>query len=324
MKLTVGCGAYDRTWPLIASLVTIPGYPLDWKIFPTEEIFLRGMINGEFDVSEMSLSTYLLQQSRGECRYRALPVFVSRKFRHGSIYVRASSGIDHPEQLRGARIGVPEYQLTANVWARGMLSDEYGVAARDVEWHIGGMDEPGRGEKVPLSLPDAFRVHRLEPGETLWDLLCADRIDGIIAPRAPAAFVAGDRRIRRLFEDPKAAEKAYFRKTGLFPLMHVIGLRNGLVESEPRLPALLAGAFETARKMALASLHQTNADAAMLPWQEASLRETHEVMGDNYWGYGLRNNAKEIAAMTRYVVEQGMVEQALSAESLFVGDDGIC
>ena len=188
MTLIVGCGAYDRTWPLIASLVTVPGHQLDWRLHATEEIFLRGMINGEFDVAEMSLSTYLLQTSRGECRYRAIPVFVSRKFRHGSIYVRTSSGIERPEQLRGARIGVPEYQLTGNVWARGLLSDEYGVGSRDIDWYIGGLDEPGRAEKVPLDLPPEFRIHTLSGNETLWQLLCDDRIDGIIAPRAPAGF----------------------------------------------------------------------------------------------------------------------------------------
>jgi len=151
--LTVGCGAYDRTWPLAASVASVPGYELAWKLLPTEEIFLRGMLGGEFDIAEMSMSSYLLQCSRGENLYQAIPAFVSRKFRHGSIYVRADAGITTPQDLRGRKIGVPEYQLTANVWARGLLSDEYGVRSDEMHWVIGGVEAPGREEKIPVTLP---------------------------------------------------------------------------------------------------------------------------------------------------------------------------
>ena len=315
--LTVACGVYDRTWPLAASVASVPGFELAWKHLPTEEIFLRGMLGGEFDIAEMSMSSYLLQCSRGENLYQAIPAFVSRKFRHGSIYVRADAGIEAPEDLRGRRVGVPEYQLTANVWARGLLSDEYGVRSDEIHWVIGGVEEPGRDEKIPVQLPANFECTRLGPGETLWDMMTRGRLDAIIAPRAPRAFVNADPRIRRLFADPVAAEKAYYKKTGLFPLMHVVGIRKDVVAAEPALPALLLAALQAGRSHALNQLHQSNVDTTMLPWLDAHLRETEDVMGKDYWPYGTEANRKDIETLCRYSHEQGIVATRMTVEDLF-------
>ncbi|MCB4769731.1 ABC transporter substrate-binding protein [Ancylobacter sp. Lp-2] len=315
--LTVGCGAYDRTWPLIAGVIRPAGFRLDWAILPPEEVFLRGMLGGEFDITEMSLSTYALLRARGVCRYVGLPVFVSRKFRHSAIYIRADAGIDRPEDLAGRRIGVPEYQLTANVWVRGLLSDDYGVSADNVQWVIGGIDAPGREEKVPIELPARFAVTRLGAGETLWQLLLEGEIDAIIAPRAPQAFAQGHPAIRRLFADVPAAEQDYYRRTGLFPLMHVIGIREDVAERHPGLPAALAEAFGAAKAFAAGELHQYAYDAAMLPWQEASLRETEAAMGRDYWPYGLEPNRRAIDTFARYQFEQGIVERLQSAADIF-------
>lgn len=316
-RLSVGCGAYDRTWPLIAGLIRPEGFSLDWSVLPPEQVFLRGMLGGEFDITEMSLSTYLLLRSRADCRYVGLPLFVSRKFRHSALYVRADAGISKPEDLAGRRVGVPEYQLTANVWVRGLLSDEYGVAADAIHWIIGGIDAPGREEKVPVTLPERFRTTRLPAGETLWDWLLAGKLDAIIAPRAPEAFAKGHPAIRRLFADVPAAEKAYFRKTGLFPLMHLIGIRADVLESRPGLPAALTDAFERARAFATNELHQFAYDTAMLPWQESALRETEAVMGPDYWTYGTAKNRPAIEAMARYSWEQGLTDRQLSIEEIF-------
>jgi 4,5-dihydroxyphthalate decarboxylase len=315
--VTVACGAYDRTWPLAASLASVPGFELGWKHLPTEEIFLRGMLGGEFDITEMSMSSYLLQCSRGENLYQAIPAFVSRKFRHGSIYVRADAGIKAPEDLRGRKVGVPEYQLTANVWARGLLSDEYGVRSDEIHWVIGGVEEPGRDEKIPVTLPESFQSTRLEPGETLWNMMTEGRLDAIIAPRAPRAFVGGDKRIQRLFADTVSAEKAYYKKTRLFPLMHVVGIRKDVVASAPELPALLLAALESGRRHALNQLHQSNVDTTMLPWLEAHLRETEEVMGKDYWPYGTEANRNDIETLCRYSHEQGIITNRMTVEDLF-------
>jgi 4,5-dihydroxyphthalate decarboxylase len=317
MRLTVGCGAYDRTWPLAAGMVRPEGCELAWTALPPEEVFLRGMLGGEFDVTEMSMSTYLLLRSRGEALYTAIPAFVSRKFRHSAIYVRADAGIERAEDLAGRRVGVPEYQITAILWVRGMLSDEYGVGAERIHWVIGGIDEPGRAEKVPVVLPERIRTTRLGPDETLWQLFVAGELDAIVAPRAPRAFVEGDARIRRLFADVPAAEKAYFARTGLFPLMHVIGVRNELVAAHPSLPARLMDAFEAAKALATRELHQYAYDTAMLPWQEAALRETEAVMGTDYWPYGIAANRAALEALCRYSFEQGITDRRMAPEELF-------
>lgn len=315
--LSVGCGAYDRTWPLIAKTIPIAGYDLDWTILPAEEVFLRGMLGGEFDIAEMSMSSYVLQCSRGENLYEAIPTFVSRKFRHGAIYIRSDAGITKAEDLRGRRIGLPEYQLTANVWIRGLLSDEYGVRAEDIDWVIGGIDAPGRDEKIPVTLPKQFRTTKLKPGETLWALMQRGEIDAIIAPRAPQAFVDGDPRIRRLFDDVVATEQAYFRKTGLFPLMHVIGIRKDLVARTPELRGLMLDAFDAGRRYALNELHQSNFDAAMLPWMGERLREAEAVMGADYWPYGIEANQKAIETVCRYSYEQGITARQMTVAELF-------
>ncbi|MDB5850438.1 MAG: 4,5-dihydroxyphthalate decarboxylase [Rhodoferax sp.] len=315
--LSFACGVYDRTWPLAASVASVPGYELAWKHLPTEEIFLRGMLGGEFEIAEMSMSSYLLQCARGDNLYQAIPAFVSRKFRHGSIYVRADAGINTPEDLRGRKIGVPEYQLTANVWARGLLSDEYGVRSNEIHWVIGGVEEPGRDEKIPVQLPESFQSTRLEPGETLWGMMTAARLDAIIAPRAPRAFVEGDTRIRRLFADPVAAEKAYYKKTRLFPLMHVVGIRKDVIADDPALAAGLLTALEAGRRHALNRLHQSNVDTTMLPWLEAHVRETEEVMGRDYWPYGTEANRHAIETLCRYALEQGVITKHMTVEDLF-------
>ena len=298
-------------------MVRPEGFALDWSILPPEEVFLRGMLGGEFEITEMSLSTYLLLRSRGSCRYLGLPLFVSRKFRHSALYVREGSGIERPEDFAGRRVGVPEYQLTANVWVRGLLADEYGVRPEAIHWIIGGIDAPGREEKVPVNLPPHFRATRLPAGETLWQWLLDGKLDAIIAPRAPQAFAAGHPAIRRLFADVPAAEKAYYRKTGLFPPMHLIGIREDVAERHPELAQALAAAFEKAKAFAAHELHQYAYDTAMLPWQEAALRETEAVMGTDYWAYGIEPNRKAIEAMARYSCEQGIVDRQLGVSEIF-------
>lgn len=317
LTLTVGCGAYDRTWPLIAKTVTVDGVDLDWQIVPPEQAFLRGMVDGEFHISEMSFSTYLLQLSRGENLYTAIPVYPSRAFRHSAIYVRADAGIERPEDLRGRTVGVPEWQLTANVWVRGILSDEHGVAVEDVNWLVGDIDETGRLEKVPLAVPPRIRLTPIGADETLWSLMTQGRIDAIIAPRAPRALEANDKRVRRLFADTKAAEQAYYGRTGIFPIMHLLGIRNDILDSRSGLPGLLFDAFERARRHAIQELGQVAYFYTMLPWLVDHLAETRRVMGDDWWPYGVEPNRKVLETMCRYASEQGTATRPVRVEELF-------
>ena len=317
VKLTVGCGAYDRTWPLISSMVKLDDVELDWEIMPPEEAFLRGMVNHEFDISEMSSSTYLLQISRGENAYTAIPVFPSRAFRHSAVYIRANAGIEKPEDLKGRRVGVPEWQLTANVWVRGILSDEFGVATEDIDWVIGDIDEVGREEKVPVDLPATIRNSPVGPGETLWSLMADDKLDAIIAPRAPQTFRDGDPRVKRLFADVKAAEQDYFKKTKIFPIMHMLGIRNDVLASNPDLPKKLFDAFEAARQHAAEELKRVAYFYVMLPWLVDHLAETKSIMGDDYWPYGIEDNRHVLETLCRYSVEQGMAKRLIGLDELF-------
>lgn len=317
MKLTIACGAYDRTWPLIASAIGIDGIEFDWTILPPEQAFLRGMVGGEFQLSELSLGTHLLQVSRGENKFTALPVFPSRAFRHSAIYIRANAGIERPEDLKGRNIGVPEWQLTANVWARGILSDEHGVRVEDVHWHAGDIDELGRKEKVPFELPPRIKLSPIPADETLWSLMQKGRMDAIIAPRAPKAFVAGDPGVRRLFADVKQAEQSYYSKTKIFPIMHLLGIRNDVLAEHPELPAKLFDGFERARRHALQELGQVAYFYVMLPWLVDHMAETRRIMGDDYWPYGLEPNRQVLETICRYAEEQGMTDRRLKPEALF-------
>ena len=317
LKLSIGCGAYDRTWPLIASVVEVEGVELDWEILAPEPVFIRGMVNREFDIAEMSFSTYLLQLSRGDNPYTAIPVYPSRAFRHSAIYIRTDAGIENPENLRGRPIGVPEYQLTANVWARGILSDEYGVRAEDVEWLIGDIDEVGRREKVPVELPQNIPNRAIGNDETLWSLMQAGAVDAIIAPRAPRAFTEGDPGIGRLFPDVKAAEQAYFRKSGIFPIMHLLGIRNDVLAEHPTLPAHLFSAFDAARAHAVQELNHVAYNYVMLPWLVDHMKEVSGLMGPDYWTYGLEENRLVLETMCRYSHEQGMAKRLIAPDEVF-------
>ncbi len=317
MRLTIGCGAYDRTWPLIASAIEIGGVEFDWEIVPPEAAFLRGMIGGEFQLSEMSFSTYLLQLSRGNNLYTAIPVFPSRAFRHSAIYVRADVGIEKPEDLSGRNVGVPEWQLTANVWVRGILADEHGVALADVNWFIGGIEDAGREEKVPVDLPREISVTPTGDGETLWSLMAQGKLDAIVAPRAPRAFEDGDSRVRRLFADTKQAEQDYYARTGIFPIMHLLGIRNDVLADNPGLAGRLFDGFELARRHAMRDLEQVASFAVMLPWLVDHLAETKRIMGDDYWPYGVDANRHVLETLCRYSFEQGMAGRVMDVDELF-------
>ncbi len=317
IKLSICCGAYDRTWPLIAARIAPEGVALDWEILPPEQAFLRGMVAGEFELSEMSFSTYLLQLSRRENKFTAIPVFPSRAFRHSAIYIRANAGIEAPEDLRGRAIGVPEWQLTANVWARGILSDEHGVRVEDVDWRAGDIDVPGRTEKVAVDLPPSIKLTQIPSDQTLWSLMQRGEIDAIIAPRAPEALIAGDPGVRRLFQDTKAAEQAYFARTGIFPIMHLLGVRNDVLERYPDLPRRLFDAFEDARRHTVRELNQVAYFYVMLPWLVDHLAETKRIMGEDYWSYGVEANRHVIETMCRYSHEQGLASRRLAVEELF-------
>ena len=317
VPLTIACWDYDRTRALMDGRVGVEGCDVTYLPLSPEEVFFRAFRHHEFDVTELSFSTYMMTRARGTCPYLAIPVFVSRAFRHSAIYIRTDRGIARPEDLKGRKVGVPEYQVTAALWVRGMLKDEYGVDPADIDWYSGGVEEPGRHEKADLKLPPGVRLTPISAGHTLGAMLAAGEIDALVAPRAPSCFSRRAPHIGRLFADFRAAEKAYWKKTGIFPIMHVVGIRESLIERYPWLPASVFKAFTQAKALALPELHQVAALKYMLPWVAAEVEETEAMMGAEFWPYGIDANKPTLDAIIRYSYEQGLSGRPLSPKELF-------
>jgi 4,5-dihydroxyphthalate decarboxylase len=322
-KLTLACWDYDRTRALLEGRVGVAGWRIDAKVQPPEETFPRAVADAPFDVSELSLSSYLMQVSRGEGAYIAIPAFVSRAFHHGAIYVRTKRGIETPKDLEGRLVGVPEYQMTMALWVRGILGDEYGVDFRKIRYRTGGANKPGRKERLALELPEDMDVAPIPEGSTLNELLLAGELDAVIAPTPPDGFTAGDKAVRRLFADPVAEEQAYYARTGLFPIMHVIGVRRTLADEHPGLAADLFRAFVEARNLAMREHDLTarsSANRMMLPWFADQWEATKDLMGEDFWPYGVAENRAELEAICRYSHEQNLGRKRLSVEALFASE----
>jgi len=317
LPLTVACWDYDRTRALFDGRVQVEGCDPNYLSLPVEETFFRALRSAEFDVAELSFSSYTVLRSRGASPYVAIPVFLSRMFRHSSIYIRTDRGIREPRDLVGKTLGVPEFQLTALVWARGILEDEYGVKPSDIHWRTGGVEQPGRHEKVALSNTAGLDIQPIPSSETLNQWFIDGKIDGIIAPRVPSAFADGQANIGRLFPDFRRAEKDYFAKTGIFPMMHVVGIRNELVEQHPWLPASVLKAFTQAKDVAQQSLSELAALKVMLPWVADEYRDAVALMGADYWRYGIQGNEPAIEAFLRYHHTQGLSERKMGIADLF-------
>ena len=318
--LTFASWDHDRVMALHEGRIDVPGLTLKSVIEPTSKLFPLAVGAAPYDITEMSISSYILQVSRGVGEYVAIPAFVSRAFRHSGFFARKGSGIESPADFAGRRIGVPEYQMTAALWMRGILSDEYGVAANSIHWRTGALDAGVRRERLELALPDDMRVEPIEEGETLQSLLQDGKIDGLLAPKPPQAFLDGDDRFQRLFPDFEAAEQAYHAKTGFFPIMHLIGIRKSLVEADPSLPRTLYEAFVAARDAATERLRKVwlgNANRLSLPWLNASMERTLATLGADYWSYGFWANQAELQAVCRYSVEQFLAERRVSPDELF-------
>jgi len=309
-------GDYDRTRALLDGAVQIDGVDPVYMTLSPEEVFFRAFRNAEFDVSELSLSSYLVKASKDESPYVAVPVFLSRAFRHTSIYVRTDR-IKQPQDLKGRRIGVPEYQLTAIVWARSILQDDYGVRPEDVTWVRGGIDTPGRPEKIKLQLPPNVKMESAPEGDTISAMLDRGDIDGFIAPRPPGGAAAKNPNVGWLFSDPTAIAKDYFKRTGIFPIMHVVGVRRKLAERHAWLPGAVFKAFEQSKAIATDRLADTSATKVTLPFVEEQLKAARETMGDDYWSYGVAPNRRTLEAFVRHHHAQGLSARLMSVDEIF-------
>ena len=317
LSLSVAIGNYDRNRVLIDGDVQIDGVnPVFMKLSP-EEIFFRAFRHREFDICELSFSSYTLSVSRGTNEYIAIPAFLSRAFRHSCIYIRNDKGINSPADLKGKKIGVAEYQLTANVWARALLEDEYGVSPSDITWVRGGMEVADRPEKVKLTLPEGVVMQPAPAGRTLNSLLEEGEIDGFIGPRTLSCFDNGHPNVVRLFADSRTAGMNYYQKTGIFPIMHVVGVRRSLVEQHNWLPMALLKAFDHSKAAALTALSDTSATKVTLPFVEEQIEDAKKLLGDDYFSYGYKNNLETLDTFLDHHYRQGLSERRVKPEELF-------
>jgi 4,5-dihydroxyphthalate decarboxylase len=316
LRLSVAMGDYDRTRALLDGRVQIDGVdPVYMTLYP-EEMFFRAMRSQDFDICELSFSSYMVKTAQNTCPYVAVPVFLSRAFRHTSIYVRKDR-VHKPEDLKGRRIGLPEYQLSAHVWARAILQDDHGVHPEDVTWLRGGIETPGRPEKIALKLPAGVRLENAPEGTTISELLDRGEIDGFMAPRPPSAQALSNPAVGWLFDDPTAAAKDYFKRTGIFPIMHVVGVRKTLCDAHPWLPMAVFKAFNQAKGAALEALSDTSATKVTLPFVEEQLKAARETMGQDVWSYGVAANRATLDAFLRHHHAQGLSQKRMQIEEIF-------
>jgi len=318
LRLTLACADYDRTRALHEGRIVPEGIELVCLRLSVEDIFFRMARFAEFDASELSLSSYLLTMTdAGPGRFIAIPAFLSRSFRHGGIYINEASGIEKPEQLAGCTVGLAEYQLTANVWIRGILAEHHGVPVSSVRYRTGGLHTPGRSEKLRVELPADIDIQPISHDQTLSDMLAGGALDAIYSPRTPRCFAEGKPGVRRLFADVRAVEADYHRRTGVFPIMHVVVLRRDVYEANRWAARSLYRALAAAREEALTGIDETAALRYMLPWLASEVERTRAILGDDYWSYGLAGNEKTLATLIRYSHEQGLAGRAYDPASLF-------
>lgn len=317
LKLSMSVGNYDRTQALFDGRVQVEGCEITAVPLEPEEAFHRAFRYGEFDITEISMSSHMMTTARGDHQYVAVPAFLSRVFRQSGIYVRTDRGIDRPQDLKGKRIGVPEYQITANVWIRGILEEEFGVKPSDIHWRRGGIEEPGRGERAPISLPASVDLQQIPDDKTLSGMLEAGELDGYIGARAPSCFLRGAPHVGRLFKNYLEDEKDYFRRTRIFPIMHMVGIRKTLVEQHPWLAVSVYKAFLKAKALAVHELNEICHLAVTLPWMVHHHNEAKALMGEDYWPYGLDANRHVIEKFAQYHYRQGLSVRQVAPEELF-------
>jgi 4,5-dihydroxyphthalate decarboxylase len=318
LEIDLACGDYDLVRPLRDGKVRAEGMEINFvSIDKPPEVHWRMGIHNEFDAAEMSFGSYVAGKARGDFPFVAVPAFVYRKFRHSAAYVNSNSGIARPEDLSGKRVGVPEWQMTATVWLRGILQDEHGVAVTSVRWFTGGLETWGRKEKIPLQLPREITVETIPEGENLSAMLVAGKIDALLSAQVPGPYVKRMAQIRRLYANPRQAEADYFRRTGIFPIMHVMVIREELYRRHRWVAESLFKALLEAKAICIDSASKNDSIHSMLPWAGNYLEEVRELMGNDFWPYGLEPNRKTVETFLRYAREQGLTPTLLQPEDLF-------
>ena len=323
LTLSFACSLYDRVLPLYTGEVRPDGINLKYApIDSSRDIFDRMAGGLEFDVAEFSSSEFISRKSAGKCPFVALPVFPSRMFRHGFISINRKSGIRSPKDLEGKRIGVPLYTMTAAIWIRGHLQHEYGVDLSTLRWVQGSINSAGaHGNPTVLPPVKSVPVEINDSGKSLSQLIDAGAIDAIIGTSLPAAM-RHNPDIRRLFPDFHEIEKNFYKRTRIYPIMHLVAIRRDVYEKHPFIAASLYKAFCESKNRALAKMRYVGALRYMLPWMTSDLDEIDEVFGDDPWPYGIEANRPTLDALVTYMAEQSIIAVPIRIEDLFVPIDG--
>jgi 4,5-dihydroxyphthalate decarboxylase len=316
IEVAFACTDNDRTRAIIDGRVEIGGCDVTCLVLEPAEIFGRACRYAEFDITELSFSSYMRMVAMGDAPYVAVPAFLSRAFRHSSIYIRTDRGIRSPADLAGKIVGVPEYQMTAALWLRGMLQDDHDVKPGRIVWRTGGQEQPGREERMPVSIA-GLDLAPIPENKTLSGMLAAGEIDALLSARTPSVYLKRAANVDRLFPNYKEVEQAYFKKSGYFPIMHLVAVRRSLAQKHPWLAANVYKALLESKAIGLERLSNLAQLCVALPWMEAEAAQTKALMGSDYWRYGVKECSHEIEVMTRYAYEQGLTSRKLAVEELF-------
>lgn len=316
LALTIALADYDHTRDLASGRVPVEGIDLRCLIMPVEEIFYRALSDGEFDGSELSMAKYVSLRAQGDDRFVAIPVFPSRVFRHSSLYVRRDGPVRTVDDLAGRRVGVPEWSQTAAVYSRGFLAHQFGLDLRSVHWVQAGVNQPGRAEKVSLELPNGIELARVKD-KSLNNMLLSGELDAVLSARPPAAFAGGDPRVARFFENFRDVEIAYYRQTRVFPIMHAVVLRREVLEANRWVARNLFEAFQELRRRTFERVFDNAVSVVPIPWWFEYAREGRELLGDDYFPYGIEKNRITLETFLRYAHEQGVCRRLLDVEELF-------
>jgi 4,5-dihydroxyphthalate decarboxylase len=316
LQVVYAGGDYDHTRALVDGTVRPEAIDLTYVRLVTQEMFWRMQRYQDFDASELGMSGYIELVARGDCPFVAIPAFVSRSFRHGCLFINSTSGIRTPADLRGKRVGLPNYGMAAALWLRGMLQHDYGVHSTEIEWVQGSLRESGRQQSATYSLPAEIRL-RIVTDRTLDQMLVTGQIDALMTAHMPPSFLSGDPRVCRLFPDYKQVEQDYYRKTGYFPIMHCVVLRRSLYEAHPWVAPNLLTALEASKQLALKRAYDHDALRYPLPWLIPDLEEVRRLMGHDPWPYGVEANRATLEAMCQYAQEQGLTQRLVAVEELF-------
>ena len=316
LRLSLAISDYEHARDLVHGVVKANGIDLVSQVFQVEEIFFRFTGHREWDLAELSMAKYVNFRSAEMPLVTAIPVFPSRVFRQSSLYVRDDSPLTRAEDLAGKKVGIPEWAQTAGVYAGGWLMHQVGIPLRDIEWVQGGVNEPGRVEKIDLKLPDGV-VYRSVPDRSLTEMLLAGDIDAIMTAHSPTPFERGEDTIRQLLPDWHALEEAYFRETGIFPIMHVIAIRQETFEANPWIAMNLLTAFETAKRRSMDRALTFTASRFPIPWGFLHAARSKELFGEDPFPYGIEDNRTTLEAYLKYAHEQRISDRLLSVDELF-------